>query len=330
LKIIIFFLCILSASAQNDDVLYEINASKNLLGTLIEAKVVHTDVPTAQKALYYAFREIERIDSLYSLQKSASELNNLNALSGISPVKVSYELFSMLKRAKTYSEKYEGLFDVSVGPITNLWGFSSDRDITLPSKSALESLLPLVNYKKIILNELDTTVYLPIKGMKLDLGGIAKGYALDRAEAVLKKRKITNFMINAGGDIVTSGLNSKKEKWVIGIKHPRKENDIIAKFKASNIAIATSGDYERYKIIDGKWYHHIIYPSTGMPGVKCRSVTVLWDNAEEGTVIGKYIFLLGVENFMKTQISKQLKYFIVDSSGQCFFNPEFEIERLQD
>src|SRR3989339_1663064 len=300
--------------------LYEVNVSKNLLGTVIEAKVINEDVNKAKTALYQAFKEIERIDSVYNLYQKNSPINLLNKYAGINTQQVPFETFQLIKRAIEYSKKYEQLFDITIGPITDVWGFNSDKEIKIPSKHILDSLLKLVDYRNIILNEKDTSVYLSNKGMMLDLGGIAKGFAVDRASAVLKEFGINNFLINAGGDICVSGKNSKNDLWSIGIKHPRKTDSLLASFKATNTCIATSGDYERYADINGKRYHHILYPNTGMPGWKSQSVTVLFSTTEEATILAKYIFLLGHEIFEKLSLSKKVKYLIVDDKGKINYS----------
>jgi len=122
-------------------------------------------------------------------------------------------------------------------------------------------------------------------------------------------------MLNAGGDVYTIGKNSKGLDWSIGVKHPRNLDDLLVKFRFSGMSIATSGDYERFKIVDGKRYHHILYPKTGLPGNKCQSVTVISENSEEGTVIAKYIFLLGYKEFSKSDYAKTLKYIYVMPDG---------------
>ncbi|TAL70897.1 MAG: FAD:protein FMN transferase [Bacteroidetes bacterium] len=312
-----------SLSAKQDSSskkMYEVNVSKNLLGTVIEAKVISEDINKAKYSLLKAFKEIERIDSVYNFYHIGSPVYLINLNAGIKSQKVSDETFQLIKRAIEYSKKYEHLFDITIGPIIDLWGFNTDKEIKIPSQSSLDSLLKLVDYRNIILDEKDTSVELKNKGMMLDLGGIAKGFAVDRAASILKEEGINNFLLNAGGDICVSGKNDKNESWSIGIKHPRKPNEILASFKATNTCIATSGDYERYADIIGKRYHHIIEPSTGMPGVLSQSVTVMFNTTEEATVIGKYIFLIGYEKFEQLKGAKNIKYFIVDSEGKIHYN----------
>jgi len=295
---------------------YNVKVSKYLMGTIVETDVQGPDVATCQKALLMAYQEMTRVENLLSYQIFTSEINQVNREAGVKPVKVSNETFQILKRARGYSEKFNGLFEVTIGALTDRWGFSDNdhKEITVPSDSEIAALLPLVNYKRMILNEQDTTAYLVKKRMKIDLGGIAKGYAIDRGVAVLKQNNIQQFFLNAGGDIYTSGKKDGIQKWWVGIKHPRHQDSLIARFKLSDYAVATSGDYERFVIIDGKRYHHILDPRSGFPSTQCRSVSILAPTAEEADAIATYVFVLGYNN-LKDSPQFNLPYFIVDGEG---------------
>jgi thiamine biosynthesis lipoprotein len=159
--------------------------------------------------------------------------------------------------------------------------------------------------------------------MSIDLGGIAKGYAIDRGSAVLKENGITNFILNAGGDIYVSGTKDNDTPWKLGIKHPRNTNDLVAEFDLRDYAVATSGDYERFKIINGVRYHHILNPATGYPGKLSQSSTVIAPTAEEADATATYIFLLG---WKKSLEDKNLNYplLIVASDGSVHYNQLFE------
>ncbi len=327
-RIIILFIFAFGTCGALPDTtaLYEIDVSKYLLGTVIDAKVVHHDINYARESLYLAFREIERIEHKFSTKFDESVINSINSNSGIRPVEIDKETFALLARSVSFSADYEALFDITVGPLTELWGFNSDDDIIIPTENEISALLPLVGYKHIVLDSSKGTVFLAGKGMKIDLGGVAKGYAVDRAADILKRRGVRNFMVNAGGDIVCAGTNSEGRPWGIGVKHPRESGELLVRFRASDIAISTSGDYERFIDVGNNRYHHILLPQTGWPGDLCRSVTVLSDNSELGTVIAKYIFLKGYEEFSKTELSKTIKYFIVEKGGQVKFSPALVTE----
>jgi len=293
------------------------------MGTEFSMTALHTSLDTCKKALLRAMKEIERIESVTSNYRSGTEISIVNDSAFDHPVKVSEELFNLLERSITYSEKYDGIFDITVGPITEYFGLNSEHPLDIkPDKGKVDSLLKFTGYKFLGLNRNDLTVMFLKNGMKLDLGGIAKGYAIDRAAEKLKAAGVTNFMINGGGDISVSGFNSEKGKWVVGIKNPRNEVMLNAKVMLTGLSIATSGDYERYKIIDGIRYHHIIDPRTGYPPTVTQSSTVIFPNTEEGVVLSKVAFISGA-GVLSGRKDINFPYYIIDSTGQSNFNDLF-------
>jgi len=313
----------ISINAQTDTTMYKVSVMKYLMGTTVETTARTRDVNLCKQAFISEYTEMQRIENLLSCEKDSSEISAINRASGLHPVKVSEETLDMVKRAKAYCKKYNGVFDVTIGPLSDLWGFSSDKEIVLPKDKTIKSLDKLVNYKNLVINGKDTTVFLKKKGMSIDLGGIAKGYAIDRGSAVLKKWGITNFILNAGGDIYVSGTKDKETLWKVGIKHPRKTNDLVAEFNLKDYAVATSGDYERFKIINGIRYHHILNPATGYPGRLSESSTVLAPTAEEADATATYVFLLG---WKEALTDKNLDYplLIVASDGTVHYNKVFQ------
>lgn len=309
--------------AQGDTTMYSISVKKYLMGTTVETTARSSDINLCKKALVSAYEEMQRIEDLLSCYKDSSEISVVNREAGIHPVKVSHETLAMMQRAKSYCRKYKGIFDVTVGPLSDLWGFSEDKEIVLPEDSTIKKLDKLVDYRDIYINKKDSTVFLRKKGMAIDLGGIAKGYAIDRGSAVLRNMGITNFILNAGGDIYVSGTKDKDTLWKLGIKHPRNTNAIVAEFNLRDYAVATSGDYERFKIINGIRYHHILDPATGYPGTLSESSTVIAPTAEEADATATYVFLLG---WRKALSDKTLGYplLIVSSNGSIHYNKIFQ------
>ncbi|RMD98917.1 MAG: FAD:protein FMN transferase [Calditrichaeota bacterium] len=299
--------------------LFEITATKFLLGTQVDIIAMAPQVARGKQACYLAFKEIERIEQRFSSHLPNSEISSINQSPG-KPVKVSYETFALLLRAKKYSQNFNGDFDVSIGPLTRLWGFNDDQKITLPDSSRLAALLQFVDYQKILLNARDTTVTLARRGMRLDLGGIAKGYAIDRAAKILREQEIENFLINAGGDIYAAGVKAPGRKWAIGIKHPRRLEALIARFELQDYAVATSGDYERFAIINGKRYHHILNPKTGYPAKLNQSVTVLAPTAEEADVWATYLFILGYSRYKQKFPHSPVEALFVDAAGKLHYD----------
>lgn len=295
------------------------------MGTEFTITANSSDIDKCKKAMYYAYKEVERIDRILGLEHDSSEVNKINTSAGIKPVKVSVETFGIIKRSIEYSKKYDEIFDITIGPISEIWGFNSNpprKDN--PLKSSVDSLIKFVNYNKIILNEQDTTVFLPEVQMRLDLGGIGKGYAIDRAVYVMKQNGMNSFLISGGGDIYVCGYKFENQKWSVGIKHPREDEKLIGKIEAVDKAIGTSGDYERYRIIDGVRYHHIFDTKTGFPSMLSQSSTVISNSAEEAVVLSKYIFILGYEKFNSVKDAKGIEGLIIDAEGKMHYDTHFE------
>lgn len=266
------------------------------MGCPVEATLICSDVLSGRHALYLAFREMERIDRLVGLEGQQSEIAEINRHAGGIPVRVSTETLALLERAVEYTRRYGGLFDVSIGPLTRLWALNdewTEGAHQIPERARVDSLLKLVGSDRIVLSRNDTTVFLPDPGMRIDLGGIAKGYAVDRAASVLRAQGLSDFLINAGGDVYVSGRNQDGTPWHVGVKHPRRRTELIATLELTDSAVATSGDYERFFEIDGTRFHHIIDPRTGYPATASRSATVLARTAEEADVLATTLFIRG-------------------------------------
>jgi thiamine biosynthesis lipoprotein len=306
--------------SQDSGVLFELNAKKYLMGTEFEITAYHTSIDSCKKGMYYALKEVERIEKVTSNYKDSTEISYVNRNAADNPVKVSDELFGLIKRSIYFSEKYDGLFDITVGPLTNYWGFNSDHPLqTEPDKRIIDSLLQYVNYKFIQIDTVNKTIFYLKKGVNIDLGGIAKGYALDKAVEVLKNKGINNFLISGGGDIYVNGLKGDGKKWVVGIKNPRENEELLASLEITGICIATSGDYERFHIINGKRYHHIFNPRDGFPPSITQSSSVIFKNCEEGVVLSKCFFIQGAERINLIKDFESIPYFMVDGTGKIFY-----------
>jgi thiamine biosynthesis lipoprotein len=307
--------------------LFEVKADKYLMGTLFTITVSHTSVDSSRKAIYYALKEVERIQDLMSTTIPASEIYIINRNAGIKPVRVSYETYSIIERSIMYSKIYNGLFDITIGPISELWGLNSDHPVTeVPPANVIDSLVKFVDYRKIVLNANDTSVYLPEKPMKLDLGGIAKGYAVDRASMVLQKHGINNFFVNGGGDVYVSGTKDGINKWTLGIEHPRKKGELVGELQVSNTAVGTSGDYERFVIIDGVRYCHIFDTKTGYSSRLSQSASAIAPTTEQAVVLSKILFILGYEKYNDQKPDLHTAGVIVDSSGVVHYDSELTSE----
>jgi thiamine biosynthesis lipoprotein len=258
-----------------------------------------------------------------------SEVSKVNQNAGRKPVVVSAETFAVVERALDIAKKSNGLFDISFGAFKGVWKFDEDMDNTLPADDVVKERLKLVNYKDIVINKARRTVYLKRKGMLINLGGIAKGYAVDRVAAMLKKAGFADFMVQAGGDMYVSGKKGK-DPWVVGIRDPRGERDeMFALMPIENHSFSTSGDYERGFVKDNIRYHHILDPRTGHPAKASRSVTIRAKDAFTADAWSKVMFIAGPKEGLELIKKYKLKDFEVvwvDDKNALHMTPVIEKE----
>ncbi len=271
--------------------------SKFLMGTIVEITTVGNESECRQ-AMKLAFDEIERIDDLMDVHDTDSEIFRINQAAGKSAVQVSADTFEVIERAIEYADRTDGALDISVSPLMELWGFGSDSN-QIPADDELKKKLSLVDYRKITIDKSHSTVKLELSGMKIDVGGIAKGYAVDKASQVLKDAGIQSALVNAGGDIYATSSPPGKDSWRIGIRHPRNNADLLGVVDLEDKAVATSGDYENFFEVDGERYCHIMNPKTGRPVAGIMSVTIVANDTAAADALATAIFPLGAEDGMK-------------------------------
>jgi thiamine biosynthesis lipoprotein len=255
------------------------------------------DFADAQNATQAAFEEIRRIDRLLSTYKEESEISEVNRRAAKEPVAVGSDFWSVVTASRAYVETSTGSFDPTVYPLMRAWGFRK-REGRLPAPEEIEHILPLVDFGNVVLDESSRTIRFKREGMGLDFGGIAKGYAVDRAIEVLKGLGVRRAIMDAGGNFYGLGTPVGREKWQAGIRHPFRLDEIIAKFPVSDAGVATSGNYERFFEIDGVKYCHIMDPRTGWPVPDMLSATVVTDTAMAADALSTSVFVLGAEKGM--------------------------------
>jgi thiamine biosynthesis lipoprotein len=295
--------------------------SRALMDTLVTLTVVSDSSGRADKAMENAFSVIEGFSNRINFFSDASELSEINRAAGIREIKVSPDTLGVIERAVYISGISGGAFDATIGPETRMWDFHKK---IRPSDAEIRKMLPLVNYRDIIVNRTKSTVFLRRKGMMMDLGGIAKGYAADLALASLRQSGIKAGIVAAAGDIRAFGLKPDGSPWNIGIQNPRQKNEsdeLMAVMKLTDKAVSTSGDYQRYFIEDGRRYHHILDPKTGYPAALCRSVTVISGSGIFADGFSTAVFVLGPEKGMKLAREHGVDAVIVDSGGQIHTTP---------
>jgi thiamine biosynthesis lipoprotein len=266
-----------------------------IMGTRCAVELWSDDPVAGEAAIASVFDDMKRIDHLMSTWKEDTEISLVNREGGKHPVKISQELFSLLQVSVNYSELTHGAFDITYASVGYLYDFKKGVH---PTEAAIAKALPGINWRHMILDPKKTTVFFTRPGMRIDLGGIAKGYSVDRGIEILQKQGITRAMVNAGGDTRIIGDRFGKP-WVVGIRDPDHENKMFLRMPLSNTAFSTSGDYERYFDEDGKRFHHIIDPKTGDSARKCRSVTIISGNATRTDALTKSVFIMGPEEGIK-------------------------------
>jgi thiamine biosynthesis lipoprotein len=265
-----------------------------LMGNRFELSVVANNENWAIEIIDAGIDEIKRIEKLLTTFSDDSETNQINLYAGVKPVNVSRETFELIQRSISISNITKGAFDLTYGSVDkSLWNFDQQMK-SLPDPQTAKKMIRLINYQNIILNEKECTVFLAEQGMRIGFGGIGKGYAAERAKMVMKEKGALSGVVNASGDLATWGLQPNGKKWTIGIVNPDASGQVFSYLAISNMAVATSGNYEKYILIDGKKYSHTINPRTGMPVTGIKSVTIITTNAEIADAMATPITIMGV------------------------------------
>ena len=268
------------------------------MGSSLELTAWTADEKGAVAAFDAVFAEFERLDRLMSVWKEGSDVTRVNAAAGRAPVRVSAETLEVLTVARQASDWTDGKFDVTFGALSGLWKFDQDQDGTIPSRAAVAARLPDVDYTALDIDPAAGTAFLRRPGMRVHLGGVGKGYAMDRSAAILRARGFNDFMIQSGGDLFVSGRRGDRS-WRLGIRDPRGPAErSFAALDLTDGTFSTSGDYERFFIKDGVRYHHILDPDLGEPARLCRSVTIVARTGVLADVLSTGVFVLGPDKGM--------------------------------
>jgi thiamine biosynthesis lipoprotein len=279
----------------------------------------HARDEAARAAIDQAYAELGRIEALMSEWIPQSPLSQINAAAGKHPVEVPQELREIIERSNRYSELSEGAFDITWHGMANIWHF--DDRFRVPSQAEVDRARTNVNYREIQID--GNRVFLPRAGMSIGLGGIAKGYGVDRAVETLAQLGFNDALVDGGGDIRVSGTRNGSP-WQIGIQDPRQERGtLIGRVPASNCSVVTSGDYERFRMVDGVRYHHIIDARTGWPSTTASSVTIISPTAEEGVVLAKIVFMFGAEKGLAVAEAGHVDALLIDGDGKRFWTQGF-------
>ncbi len=301
-----------------------------VMGTFARVVVIAADSEAAGKCIESAFMQINKVDDLMSDYKSDSEISRVNRDGYNEAVQISQSTYEVLQRSIEFSELTNGAFDVTVGPLVELFRKAKSEQV-LPDQDEITEARSRVGFEKLKLDDQNGTVQFTVEGMRLDLGGIAKGYAVDKAVETMQSRGAIGGMVDLGGDIRCFGAPLKgRDHWVIGLQNPDMGKDsawreVLLKLKMTNGAIATSGDYQQFILIEGKLYSHIINRKTGTSSEGLSSVTVIADNATNADALATAVSVMGsenglelIENIPGTEailITSQPEYKLIKTSG---------------
>jgi FAD:protein FMN transferase len=268
-----------------------LSQSQSIMGTRCSVELWSEDKARGEAAMASVFDDMHRIDRLMSTWKENTEISRVNREAAKQPVPIGAELFWLLQESVKYSELTRGAFDITYASVGYLYDFKKGVH---PDRKAIDAALPGVDWRRMKLDPKRLTVFFERPGMRIDLGGIAKGYSVDKGIEILQKQGITRAMVNAGGDTRIIGDRFGRP-WVVGVRDPDHAGKTFLRLPLTDTAFSTSGDYERYFDEDGKRYHHIIDPKTGDSARKVRSVTVIAPTATRTDALTKSVFIMGAQ-----------------------------------
>ena len=294
-----------------------LKAEQAIMGTAIGVELWCEDRAAGEAAIEAVMQEMHRIDRLMSPYKENSELSAVNREASMRPVSVGSELMHLIKCSTYFSQLSNGAFDITYAAVGRLYDY---RQHIRPSAAQLDQALAAIGYRNLILDQQARTIRFAVPGMCIDLGGFAKGYAVDNAARLLAERGIRHANVSAGGDSRVIG-DRRGRPWMIGVRDPDREGKVVAMLPLIDTSISTSGDYERYFEEDGVRFHHLIDPATGRSPHAVRSVTILAEDGLTTEAFSKMVFVLGVEQGLRLIHAQQgIDAVIVDASGKLHYS----------
>jgi FAD:protein FMN transferase len=298
-----------------------------LMGNQFEISAVSDEKAWAQHRIALAVGEIQRIERLLTTFDENSQTNLINQNAGIQPIRVEKEVFDLVARSLRISTLTQGAFDITYGSIDkSLWNFDTKMK-TLPSAEVAAQSVALIDYRNVILDAETQSIFLKHKGTRIGFGGIGKGYAAERAKQIMLDNDVKSGIVNASGDLVAWGNQPNGKPWTVGIASPQNRWQALASMNISDKACATSGDYEKYVVIDGKRYSHTIDPKTGMPASGIKSVTIVTTNAELADAMTTPIVVMGIKAGLHLiNQMKQIACIIIDENDQMFTSDNIRLK----
>ena len=297
-----------------------------LMGSRFELTAISPNENKALMAIDAGIEEIKRIEELISSWDANSQTSAIIRNAGIKPVTVDQELFNLIRRSLKISALTHGAFDISFASIDNIWRFDGKMN-SLPDSSTVAASVKKINYKNILLDSDNRTVFLKEKGMKIGFGAIGKGYAANKALEIMLKMGLNGALVNASGDLISWGKDEGGKDWKIGIMNPKEKDKIFSWLTIGETAVVTSGNYEKFVVIDGKTYSHIIDPRTGYPVKGLSSVTIICPNAELADALATSVFVLGKEKGLELiNHLKGIECLLVNDDQELFTSENLHLD----
>ncbi len=294
-----------------------VRRARPLMGTLVGVSARGHDHDALEHAIRGVFEEMERLEAILSEWRPDSAVSRVNRSAGLAPVRVPVELIEVMEIAARVSRASAGAFDSTWAALSELWRLD-EPDFRPPDVAAVAAARRLVDYRDVVLDVHQKTVFLGRRGMRLGLGGIAKAYIAERAADLAVASGVVDILIDAGGDVVARGRNGERP-WSIGVRDPRAPASLIAMMDLNDEVISTSGDYERFIIVDGQRYHHLLDPRTGYPAGASRSATVVAPDGALAEALSTALFVLGPPGLAMVSGFTGTAAFLVDGDGLTHF-----------
>lgn len=300
-----------------------------LMGGRFDITIVAKDSLSAEQNIDEVIAEISRIEYLISDWKTTTQVSQVNRNAGIRPVKVDREVFELTKRALHFSEITNGGFDISFAAMDRIWKFDGSMT-AMPTPEAIKKSVEKMGYKNIILDSVQSTIFLKLKGMKIGFGALGEGYATDKCRAIMLAKGIKAGIVNASGDMSAWGNQPNGKPWNIGITNPFHPDKLLAVVPLGQEAVTTSGSYEKFIVFDGKRYSHIINPATGYPATGLCSVTVFGPNAETANGLSTSLMVLGkTAGFELLNQFPDYSCIMITDNGKVVKSKNFRIKKFK-
>lgn len=289
------------------------------MGNHFEITVAVEEEARGFEIIKAAYDYIQTIENQLTTYNENSDTARINAAAGIHPVEVPSETFALIQRCQRISRITQGAFDITYGSVDkSLWNFDTSMS-RLPDAATAKRMVRLINYENVELNVQDQSVFLREKGMRIGFGGIGKGYAAEKTREWMRQQGITAGIVNASGDLTTWGKQPNGKSWTIGIADPNQSSTIFSYLEVSDMAVATSGNYEKFIVIEGRKYSHTIDPRSGLPITGIKSVTIITPNAELADALTTPVAIMGIEAGMDlVNQLQQVECIIIDDNDQIF------------